>query len=507
MWHIRRHDALGTHESRPAQSDDLSASGILSLAEQVAEERDGERVVALEALRSFMARSRRGAPDASRTLEAPHDRVPALEPIELWAGRAVEAASGVSETVELRELDGGLGLVENGELSSFAWHGDTVAVVQITETTTAVELTYTPSYGERQRRDFFRDDYAKALAVPRWWPWPEVELNADMLGFASKGEAGSMSADIQPRSNEFPRRYRFQVELSPQAAGFLVVKPLYRLGKNLRVRARDPLWPARMRRAARQETHMTPLLEDTQPSERRLIVLVHGLASTAAEMARMLEPLSLSAARFEHDTFISIDRNASELSQLLTTRAATAEQIILLCHSRGGLVARAAADLLPESVAARTAIHTFGTPHTGTPLAEFAPIVPLIHLVDLLRHPWDVVRAANRYLLPRTWRTPEGIEEMRPNDEFIERMIRGAHKKLTLLHSWGAEYQDGCRGAWWHRPFAAASADILPAPHDLIVPESSCLGAGVEQGPLDAPATHFDYLELDQIHDYLQRAL
>ena len=44
-------------------------------------------------------------------------------------------------------------------------------------------------------------------------------------------------------------------------------------------------------------------------------------------------------------------------------------------------------------------------------LADFAPIVPLIHLVDLFRHPWDVVRAAHRYVLPRTWRTPEGIDQ------------------------------------------------------------------------------------------------
>ena len=93
---------------------------------------------------------------------------------------------------------------------------------------------------------------------------------------------------------------------------------------------------------------------------------------------------------------------------------------------------------------------------------------------------------------------------MSPDHEFIDRMIRGAHKQLALLNSWGAEYQDGCRGAWWHRPFATACAGILPTPHDLIVPEKSCLGAGVAQGPLDAPATHFDYLELDQIHTYLR---
>jgi hypothetical protein len=44
-------------------------------------------------------------------------------------------------------------------------------------------------------------------------------------------------------------------------------------------------------------------------------------------------------------------------------------------------------------------------------------------------------------------------------------------------------------------------------PHDLIVPEESCLGAGTAQGPLGAPATHFEYLELEQIHAYLHAAV
>jgi pimeloyl-ACP methyl ester carboxylesterase len=507
MWHVRRHDALRTEDFAPRQSADLSADAIVRLAEEVAETDDRERAVALETLRGFVSRSRRDALDIPGAQDAADNRVPALEPIRLWAGQAVGAVSDASERVALRELDGGLGLIEDGELSSFAWHGDTTAVVPITDATTVVELTYTPSSAERRRRDFFYNQYAKALAVPRWWPWPEVEMSADVVGFISDTEGGSTLAAIEPRGTEFPRRYHYDVELPAQAAGFLVVKPLYRLAKNLRVRARDPLWPARLGRAERGHSEMPPRLEDAQPSEGRLIVLVHGLASTAAEMARMLKPLALNAARFEHDTFISIARNASGLRKLLEEHAETADEIILLCHSRGGLVARAAADLLPEEVARRTAIHTFGTPHTGTPLADFAPIVSLIHLVDFFRHPWDVVRAADRYVLPRTWRTPEGIEEMSPDDEFIDRMIRGAHKQVALLNSWGAEYRDGCGGAWWHRPFATACAGILSAPHDLIVPESSCLGAGAKQGPLDAPSTHFDYLGLEQIHDYLRRML
>jgi hypothetical protein len=397
MWTVRRRDGRRTYSFLPPQSDDPSVDTIVGMAEEATAQRE-DGSAALEELRGLIEHSRGSAPDASEGRDT-DGSVPALEPIRLWASRAVEAVSGASERVALREFNGGLGLVEDGELSSCAWHGDTVTLVPVARSTTSVRLIYTPSREERDRRDLFRDHYAKGFDVDPWWPWPELQMSADILGFVSVGEIGSAFAEFAPRSSGFPRRYVFQFEPASKAAGFVIVKPLYKLARHLRVRARDPLWPARVRRAEQGDTNVPPRLEDKQPSTGPLIVLVHGLASTAAEMAQMLAPLRLSAARFEHDTFISIDKNASDLARLIHARAESAERIILLCHSRGGLVARAAADLLPKELAARTAIHTFGTPHKGTALAEFAPIVPLIHLADLLRHPSDVVRAANRYLL------------------------------------------------------------------------------------------------------------
>jgi hypothetical protein len=503
MWEVRLSDARRTRGFRPVQSADVSVDEIVRLAEQLLSLDDEDRGPAVDALRRLVGRSTRVA--GGPTQRAERASVPILEPIGSWAEEAVAAASGVADGVELREADGGLGLVENERLSSFSWHGDSVAVVPILEATRSVELVYRPSASERSHRDRIYDTYWKQLDVPRWWPWPHVEMSADVVGFFAIGEDGWTSADITPRTSR--HSYRFQVQLASRAAGFLVVKPLYRLARDLRVSARDPLWPARLRRAEQAFTGNSPLLRDAEPANGRLLVLVHGLASTAAEMAEMLAPLRLQATRFEHDTFISIDANATELSELLTARGEGTDSVTLLCHSRGGLVARAAADMLPDTLAARTSIHTFGTPHLGTPLADFAPIVGLIHLADFLRHPWDVVRAADRYLLPRSWRTPEGIAEMGPDHHFIARMMRGVHRDIETLNAWGAEYQNGCPGAWWYAPFATACADILAAPHDLIVPESSARGAGNPQGPLHAASTHFDYLGLAQIHDHIRSLL
>jgi pimeloyl-ACP methyl ester carboxylesterase len=505
MWRVSLAETRGVEEFEPPQAAHASADEVVRLAETLAES-DDQPAPAVEALRAFVARSRGETFDA-RLAEPESRLVPAIDPIMRWAKQAVDGVASASERVSLRELDGSLGLIENGELSSLAWHGNTTAVVPITQPTQAVELRYAPGADERQRRDFFLSSYARALGVPSWWPWPEVEMSADVLGFFSDAVGGPSLAAIEARSARSPRRYVFQLELPAKVAGFLVVKPLYRLARNLRVRARDPLWRARVRRAEKGQNGLPPRLEDSEPSAGRLVVLVHGVASTAAEMARTLGPLALSASRFEHDTFISIDRNASDLSRLLEERAEGSDKIVFLCHSRGGLVARAGADLLPDEMAARTEIHTFGTPHTGTPLADFAPIVPAIRMLDFVRHPGDAVRAADMYLHSLALRTPEGIAQMSPDHEFIDRMSRGAHKPLGLLNSWGAVYEDGCAGAWWYRPFARACAGILPTPNDLVVPESSCLGAGSPQGPLEAPSTHFDYLGLEQIHEYLRGAL
>jgi pimeloyl-ACP methyl ester carboxylesterase len=509
VWNVRLHGGLRDFVFRPPQAENPSADEILSLAEEAIREEPGA-AVSVQALRRLVQRSRTekdgstiaGEDDGSTTIAGDEDTsVPLLEPIARWAREAVLAAAGDDlEAARLQEFAGGLGLQEGTELSSFAWHGESVAVVPVSATDRSIELSYRPSPDERRRRDRIKNTYWKELAASRWWPWPEVEINADLIGFFADAEEGPLVADIRARAADAPGRYIFRFELGEAAAGFLVVKPLYRLARNLRVRARDPLRPARVRRAEERLSLPSPDLATLDSPDGTVTVLVHGLASTAAELAEMLSPLGLTLARFEHDTFVSIDDNATELAALLRTKA-DADRFILLCHSRGGLVARAAADLLDPSIAARLSIHTFGTPHRGTPLADLGRIVPLIHALDALRNPGDVLRAAHRYVLPRTWRTPEGIEEMSPDDAFITRMIHAPHRELEAFNSWGARYEDG---RWWHRQFARACAGVLADPHDLVVSLTSSLEAGATQGPLDDPCTHFDYLGLPQVHDQLR---
>jgi hypothetical protein len=93
---------------------------------------------------------------------------------------------------------------------------------------------------------------------------------------------------------------------------------------------------------------------------------------------------------------------------------------------------------------------------------------------------------------------------MSPNDAFIRRMTDGAHKKLGALNVWGAEYRDGCSSERWCHFLAGLCEGILALPHDLVVPQPSSLGAGIAQGPLTTPSTHFDYLRLQQVQEYIK---
>ena len=273
----------------------------------------------------------------------------------------------------------------------------------------------------------------------------------------------SRSAELAAREDD--RRQLYRLDLPESAAGFLIIKPLYRLSRRLRVRERDPLREARVRLAERRlSVPSADLRRDELDGVPQQVVLVHGLASTAAEMAGQLQPLGLSTTRFEHDTYVSIDDNAQEFAGLLRAKLSSARRIVVISHSRGGLVARAAADLVPSILARRLSIHTFGTPHLGTPLAEFGRLVPLLHLVQAARHPGDAIQSALRYLLPRTWATPEGIEEMSPEDAFIERMRCAPHAKVEALNSWSATFDPDLPSGWWQPVFAHACAAVLEPP-------------------------------------------
>lgn len=86
----------------------------------------------------------------------------------------------------------------------------------------------------------------------------------------------------------------------------------------------------------------------------------------------------VSLLRFEHDTYQPIRANAERLCALVMQKLAPKRggedpDLLFIAHSRGGLVARLASDLLIDRAnwsKDRLEVFTYGSPHRGTPFFE-----------------------------------------------------------------------------------------------------------------------------------------
>ncbi|WP_395703947.1 hypothetical protein [Aquabacterium sp.] len=123
--------------------------------------------------------------------------------------------------------------------------------------------------------------------------------------------------------------------------------------------------------------------------------------------------------RFEHDAWLAVEHNAEHLAaaierQLLGTRRGDAHpgRLVLLGHSRGGLVARALLARWGERWAARgwrVDVLTLGTPHLGDDIAAGLPgwrlmlAAPLALLRGPVQNAADRARMAELLRLERWW--------------------------------------------------------------------------------------------------------
>jgi len=98
----------------------------------------------------------------------------------------------------------------------------------------------------------------------------------------------------------------------------------------------------------------------------------------------------VSFLRFEHDTHHGINDNAARLCAMVRdklSRRIGAEQdtdLLLIAHSRGGLVARLASDNLVDHGLwneDRLEVFTYGSPHRGTPFFESEVTLVVDHLI------------------------------------------------------------------------------------------------------------------------------
>lgn len=227
----------------------------------------------------------------------------------------------------------------------------------------------------------------------------------------------------------------------------------------------------------------------------KAMVFVHGLVSCGVQGLKDLCPNDVPDPiyRYEHDTFRPIDENARELADLISSRIDT-PQLAIVGHSRGGLVARAAAARLSSTYPGKIQIHTFGTPHLGTPLAAIGG-----RLLNVLFKLGEDFAGAIPMLFPLTkaygylWDSPDlppGIDALREDSPSLG-MLNTIGDRCPIrvwagdfdVHSTESGFGVGIEGL-----LAGALSDRA---HDLVVPTASALAGGIAEPLLNCSHVHY----------------
>ena len=209
----------------------------------------------------------------------------------------------------------------------------------------------------------------------------------------------------------------------------------------------------------------------------------------------------MKVARFEHDTFVPITENIRALTGELQRLALLGHtRILLIAHSRGGLVAcQAAARLRSSQPAMKVKVWTLGTPHRGTPLASLSggPAQGMGALYRLCARRRDgafyatYAEGAASYLTS-VGQLPRGISVMSEGSDFLD--IHQLSTEGLDLKTWGAQYDIASDSGLGHGLLLspAVSEVFYGRLNDLVVPTDSAILDDSE--PLQS-CNHFQYFD------------
>jgi len=240
------------------------------------------------------------------------------------------------------------------------------------------------------------------------------------------------------------------------------------------------------------------------------MVFVHGTASCGLQgLKDLFAPPVLpgyQVRRFEHDTFLPILDNAAELVRLIKT-SLRVETLLMVAHSRGGLVARLALDdLIRDGYPALIALHTYGTPHAGTPLAKIGGRL----LSQLYKIGEWGLNIAVPVLSPLTWahgflfdapELPVGIAVMAEDSEALHLLNRyGESDSVTCS---GSSFDtDGPSSGFTIEIEGVLRGTMYDIENDLVVPTSSALAFGTPAQVLTC--SHLQYFSAPSVQAVLR---
>jgi hypothetical protein len=198
--------------------------------------------------------------------------------------------------------------------------------------------------------------------------------------------------------------------------------------------------------------------------------------------------------RYEHDTFRPLSENSSELAGLISERV-HAQRLLIVAHSRGGLVARLALDdLSRRGYRGQVELYTFGTPHQGTPLVQIGgKALNLLYklgedIVGSLPHLTPLTKAYS-YLIDSPT-LPRGIDVMREDSDVMDLLRR--LNDPAQVRSYGSDFDIRNQPSGFGIVVEGALSGAFDgSPNDLVVPTGSSLGFGTPQQALTCSHVHY----------------
>jgi hypothetical protein len=432
------------------------------------------------------------------------DPDPGLLPIEAWGPAVIE---GEEDEILLASVDDGppFALVsESPDGPTAVWHDMSIALVQIPAGFDTLQIQY-----DRHPADFERT--GRMLGG---LPGGRVADFVDWRFYVGEGTPAVDGESHATRVSEL--RSRGFIRLG-RAAGTLIMRYANWRGP-LRSPPGDPSWRRRVRRSERhfdEASQRFGVVTDADAGHDRCVIYVHGTMSSALPALHALrDVVGANVVRYEHDTFMPISHNAVELREQIQGCGLEPRVLHIVGHSRGGLVARHAAGLLAGAsrpTPDRVLVHTFGSPHAGTPLVgqaldDATPLLTRAMLLtglvaDAIEGSWrDLASTAWTYLL-RGKALPRGILEMAPGEPTLETIDALARGVSTFSY--------GGRSSLQTMPtngkvafLQSLGRGLFDADNDLVVSTPSALAAG-KGTLLTEDCTHFGYFLNGQVLDVI----
>jgi pimeloyl-ACP methyl ester carboxylesterase len=345
--------------------------------------------------------------------------LPGRDPISMWAPavtaeRDRERGPFHMGLLELPERNLGLTCwrATGGPPIAAAWHEDHFAVLEFPSGLSHVEVQYLENTSAKANRQEARRVINRERSL---WRRLRTQTVTEVDWFCYAGENTMRAHGSGPvREGVLARAKSVQIETGGRP-GTMHLKPWQWVGDRLTKPGEDPKWLDRLgvyTQALDTQALDTMGLVEQHPELAAVgdytvtdpIVWVQGTVSCGLAHLRQLlrvVPYGRTVYRFEHDTFRDIDENIDQLvDQLRRKVSADTSRVILIGHSRGGLVVRGAArELAPDHPEVDFEVVTLGTPHTGTPLVNAGArvlrgLVAMTYLRDRrLTHPRPSVDA------------------------------------------------------------------------------------------------------------------